>query len=132
MSKHISNKTLNKINLEFYDEQKYVVCKYLVPVGYPVKKTNDFEIILPNIYDSSMKDVVLGSVKEQNDILLATSSRTLVVCKTSKKSLQHAENQCDVILERLCLLNCESNNNLLYYRKKIVNDYFNSLLKEDL
>ena len=119
-------RTLDRLKIEFDEQTKYAVCKYLVPNGYPIKKCDDFKITLPSVKGTSMKDVYVGSVrKDEYGYYYGTSSRTLVVYKTSDVSLEHAENKCDVILQRLSINNKNYNKDLFYYRKRIIQDYHN-------
>ena len=124
--KMIAHRTLDRLKIEFDEQTKYAVCKYLVPNGYPIKKCDDFKITLPSVKGTSMKDVYVGSVrKDEYGYYYGTSSRTLVVYKTSDVSLEHAENKCDVILQRLSINNKNYNKDLFYYRKRIIQDYHN-------
>ena len=69
----INNQTLDEIDIEY--ENKNVICKYLVPPGYPEEPIKDVEFVLDN------NDVIQAGLKLEDNKLFLNGSRTLAVLK---------------------------------------------------
>ncbi len=86
VAKQITNKTLKKPSFE----NKATFCLYVVPEGYPENPVKNQPIMIDHEKISQIKNVTLfyGSVNQQDNQILTTSSRTLAILTTAPTLLE--------------------------------------------
>jgi phosphoribosylamine--glycine ligase / phosphoribosylformylglycinamidine cyclo-ligase len=113
----IVNGTLDKLDIEY--ENKNVICKYLVPPGYPDVPLSNIEF---KIKEVSKVDLLQAGLKYENNKLLLTGSRSLAVISKGDDFMEVYQNIENEIYKL---------KGSLYYREDIGKDY-NLVIKNNL
>lgn len=74
----ISLQTLDKLDIKFRNE--YSLCKYLVPMGYPLNPLKEKVISLGELTQEQRDKVYFAGVKSECSNLIMTGSRTMAIC----------------------------------------------------
>ena len=114
--KSIVEGTLDKLNIEY--ENKNVICKYLVPPGYPDFSQKNSEFIIPEMNNL---DIYQAGLKYEENKMFLTGSRTLAIIKKSNGLSENHKDFFQIYNEIEEEINNIKQN--LYYREDIGRKY---------